>query len=475
MSYPFLFAVLCMGPIFLFSLMRAANINSDMKPPAWLLPALFTGVVLAISVQFFFFILPAFRPYAWVDDWIFTVPLQFTSLSEWVKWIFAQHVDHRIPIQKIVSYLVLKSSGFDYRYMVGFNYLMAIGLTWALLYVAKTYRGRLTAGDLIIPLAILQYMNGFTQWGTHFMFLSSIFFLGLFVFFCFRYSETGRRSFLIAAGCAIIAESFTGIPGMIPATIAAIVTLGWLFYRPQPKQGLPIALFSLVLLINAILWSEWTPYSASSLKQFDPHQFALYFRGLVISSITLFSYEHATLKFIFLFSVFLIASAICAQRALRGSLSFIDAVIWLPAATSLLVIMSVAIGRSAIQGAWAPGISLHYGFLSVLIPLMSWIVASKYLPDRAKAALGVGLALFFFVSFQINSDWRIAQIPYQIPHQAEVVDALQSKASAEDLADKYTPDFSMNKQDTVHAIAGIKALRKAGVTLYGGTNNATEK
>jgi hypothetical protein len=133
-----------------------------------------------------------------------------------------------------------------------------------------------------------------------------------------------------------------------------------------------------------------------------------------------------------------------------------------------MVVMSVAIGRSHLQGSWVPTMGMHYGFLSVLIPILSWILVSKFLRSEARALIGLVLAGIFFVSFKENSDWRFSQIPYQVARQEEVVKALQSGLDAETLADKYMLDFSMNKPDTVHAIAGINALRAAGISLYGG-------
>jgi hypothetical protein len=102
MQFPFLVALLCMGSICVFAVLRVANIDEPLRI-TWLMPALFAGVVLSFAVQFFAFILPAFRPYPYVDDWIYVAPLQFTSLSEWVTWAFAQWGDHRIPIQKITN------------------------------------------------------------------------------------------------------------------------------------------------------------------------------------------------------------------------------------------------------------------------------------------------------------------------------------------------------------------------------------
>ena len=60
------------------------------------------GLVLILGAVFFTSVLPPFRPYPYVNEWIYRLPFSFTSASQYLQWAFAQHVDHRIPIQKAV-------------------------------------------------------------------------------------------------------------------------------------------------------------------------------------------------------------------------------------------------------------------------------------------------------------------------------------------------------------------------------------
>ena len=131
-------------------------------------------VVITIAYLFYADILPHFRPYAWVDDWIYARPLEFRTLHEWWVWLWQQHVDHRIPIQKLTNFFILSWSGFDYRWLVGINFLMAVISTAFLVEAARVYRGRRSVGDVAIPFIVLNFGMGYTQWGFHFQFTSSI-------------------------------------------------------------------------------------------------------------------------------------------------------------------------------------------------------------------------------------------------------------------------------------------------------------
>ena len=436
------------------------------------MPSLFSGVVLCIAAPFFFFVLPAYRPYPYVDDWIYVLPLQFTSLSQWVTWTFEPWGDHRIPIQKVTNFLILKAAGFDYRYIVGLNYMMAVGLTGMLLYIAKAYRGRLIVGDLIIPLLVLHYAHTFTNHAFHFEFLSSVFFFVMFLLLGVRYAETGRRGFLSAAAVALLAESWTGLNGLIPATIATVAVLAWVLYYEAPRlrgATVPITLLIAVLLVDATLWLSWTPSPTASPGNFRLHEFALYMRGLVIGSTGLFSFEHAAWKFVVFISLFVAAMTICLQRFLKRTIDIQDALLAVGAAASFAVLASIAIGRSKLYGEWQPQIGLNYGFLSVLIPLLSWIVLSKFLPYSAREIIGFALVVIFLASFKENADWKFALLTPTAERHAEVISALQSGADPQSLNKKYGADFMMSN-DVNSVAGGIRALRAAGFTLYGGHN-----
>jgi hypothetical protein len=61
-----------------------------------------------------------------VDDWAYIDPLNITSTKDFISWLFAQHVDHRIPLQKLIHFSLAKATGFDFRILVFFNLTLAL-------------------------------------------------------------------------------------------------------------------------------------------------------------------------------------------------------------------------------------------------------------------------------------------------------------------------------------------------------------
>jgi hypothetical protein len=429
--------------------------------------ALVTG---SIALEFLTRILPPFRPYAFADDWVFALPLKFTSVREWVTWAFAQHVDHRIPIQKLLSFLILRESGFDFRYVVAVNYLMGISITAMLLYVANVYRGRLRAGDLIIPFAVLNYGVGYSQWGFQFQFVSSVFFMSLFVFFTVCYTRSQKNGYLISGAIALIADSLCGMNGLLFATVSTVAMLVWFsFPRATPKNVSALSAFAAVLLIDLVIWLAWTPSAASAVGAFDVREFVRYMYSLIPSAMGVFAFKHISWKFLTVTMLMVAALIICLRQLKNRVLTFQDFVLALAALTSLLVMLSVAVGRSKAQGEWNVVIAMHYGFMSVFMPVCSWIIVSKWMPERVSSTVGVLLAVVFYLAFVDNAKWRYGVVNSSAQQQEEVIKAMQSGTDAKMLADKYVKSFTVDSpQNRLDVANGITAFRAVGATLYGG-------
>ncbi len=429
--------------------------------------ALVTG---SIAIEYFTRILPPFRPYAFADDWIYALPLKFTSAHQWVTWAFAQHVDHRIPIQKLSNFLILRAAGFDFRYLIAVNYMMGIGITAMLLYVASAYRGRLRAGDLIIPFAVLNYGVGFSQWGFQFQFVSSVFFMALFVFLAVRYAQSKKSSYLISAAIALLADSLCGMNGLLFATVSTVVMLVWFaFPRATPRNASALGIFAVVLVIDVAIWLAWTPSAASTVGAFDIREFVRYMYSLIPSSMGVFSFKHISWKFLTVTALLVAALTICLRQLKSRELTLQDFVLALAALTSLLVMLSVAVGRSKAQGEWNVVIAMHYGFMSVFTPVCSWIIVSKWVPERVSSTIGVLLAVVFYFAFVDNADWRYGVVNSTGQQQEEIIKAMQSGTDAKTLADKYVNNFTVDSpQNRLDVANGITAFRTAGAALYGG-------
>jgi len=429
--------------------------------------ALVTG---SIAMEFFTRILPPFRPYAFADDWIYALPLKFTSAREWITWAFAQHVDHRIPIQKLSSFLILRAAGFDFRYLVGVNYLMGVGITAMLLYVASAYRGRLRAGDLIIPFAVLNYGVGFSLWGFQFQFVSSAFFMSLFVFLTVRYAQRKKNAYVMSAAIALLAGSLCGMNGLLFSIVFTLAMLVWFAFPQATPRNLPaLGAFAVVLVINVVIWRAWTPSAASAVGAFDIRELVRYMYSLIPSSMGVFSFKHISWKFLTVTALLVAALTICLRRLKNHALTLQDFVLAVAVLASFLVMLSVAVGRSKAQGEWNVVLAMHYGFMSVFMPVCSWIIVSKWIPERASSTIGVLLAVVFYVAFVDNANWRYGVVNSSGQQQEEIVKAMQSGTDATTLADTYVKNFTVDSpQNRLDVANGITAFRAAGAPLYGG-------
>jgi hypothetical protein len=376
-------------------------------------------------------------------------------MSEWVRWLFVQHVDHRIPILKLVSFLTLHASGFDFRYMVGVNYALAFATSAMLLYVAKVYRGHLSAGDMMIPLALLQFSSGYSLWAFQFQFISSIFFFALFIFCAVRGS-------MWAAALALVACALSGMNGVLFAILGSIAMLVW-FGFTRTRAFLP---FLLPLIASLVILKLWTPTAASSTTGVNVQAIATYLFGLLPASMGVFAFSGVAARFAGVVLLALAALVVIAMKLTKRQLALHDYLLAVGALCSFAVMLSVAVGRSKIQGAWGSGVAMHYGSMSIFLPAFAWLIVSKRFP-RAGNVLGIVLLAVFLAAFLRASEWRSNMIDGAYPRQQEIMSALKSTTDVDALAGKYLQDFTIDEAHKGDVTGGIRAFRAAGAAMYG--------
>ena len=429
-------------------------------------PLVFFAIALFMVIQFFVQILPEFKPYAFADDWIYSKPLDFKSFSQWVDFAFSQHVDHRIPIQKLSNFFVLKAFGFDFRSIVGLNYIMAFMASLMLIYVARVYRGRSSVGDLIIPLGIMHFSAGYTLWGFQFQFLSSIFFVACFTFFATRFTQNSKSSNIVLAAVSLLACALCGINGLLFATVITAGISGW-FLINQAENKVPRLTFLIIFVLEVILWLNWTRSDATHVEGLNAFEFFRYTFNLLPSSMGVFAFDGIPWKSGLILLFFIPAMILIALRLLKRVLTLRELILALVAVSSFVVMLSVAVGRSKVQGSWSSGVAMHYGSMSIFMPVMSWMIISKSIQSRASSVAGVVLTLVFLAAYVTNLDWREGVISGARAHQKEIVDALQSGESSQAVMERFYNDFSVGEENKPQVVKGIDAFRAAGSKLYG--------
>jgi hypothetical protein len=430
------------------------------------------SLITCFVVLFFVRILPYCRSFPYSDDWFYLPAFTLDSAGKIMAWLFEQHVDHRIPIQKLLHVSLLKLSGFDFRVLVAVNYLIAAALASLAVAAARAYRGFSCIGDLFIPAVVLSVGSGMSQWGFEFTFLSSIFFATAFLYLVVsaeRKMQTLRLDFAIIA---LILCALCGLQGMVvsstlTALLAGFFSYEWkaLAHRHTPCTYVAVGLS---LVVNGLLWLFWKPSGASTVSHFSMVPALHYIFGLVDSSLIVYAFQDPWPKFVPL--ALLLLCGFCfsgiAILGARGRSIANLALFGVLLATSV-VMMAIALGRSRYQ-AWSPGLEMHYGYLTILGPIAAWISISARINRVARSVPGLLIVTLFACAFQANWKWRTAA-DAQWKGQNQIVRAdLSSGLDPETVAAKdIALFFFVDTADVRAAVTkGIVILRRERGTVY---------
>lgn len=458
---------------------QSTRLQDTGRPIAWAFESrvvshLSHGLICVFVTLFFFRILPYCRPFPWSDDWPTYLPaFTFDSAGKFIAWLFAQAVDHRIPIQKLLHFVLLKLSGLDFRVLVAVNYLVAAGLALLAVAAARSYRGFLCFGDLFIPACALSVGSGMSEWGFHFAFLSSIFFATAFLYLAVsaeRKMQPLRLTFAVLAStlCALC-----GLQGMIISSTLTALLAGFFFYEwevlAHRRCSSTYVAVVLSIVVNGLLWWLWEPSGASTVSHFSLVAALHYIFGLVDSSLIVFAIRHPWPgKFVALALLLLCGlcfGTIAVLRARGRSIAHL-ALLGVLVATCVVMI-AIALGRSKYQ-AWFPGLERHYGYLTILGPIAAWILISARINRVARSVLGLLIVALFVRAFQANWEWRTAaDAQWGEQNQAVLLD-LSSRLDPQTVAAKDIALFYfVDNADVRAAVAkGIAILRREGGGLY---------
>jgi hypothetical protein len=411
-----------------------------------------TFIVIS-AVAFWTVLLPAAKCFPWSDEWIYlpAVDLRGRSL---IKWLFEQHNDHRLPLQKALHLWLLRAGRYDFRVLVAVNYLFACVAALLALRIARLHGGYLTIGDLALPLVALNVGAGCTQWGFHFQFLSSTLFLLGFVALAVSFERNDRPADLVFALMTLSCCALCGLNGLIDATVLTGILcalFGWELWWRMPRRSFAVYFFVAVCALESMtLWALWTPSGASKAGTLTAA--AEFFRGMVTSSLVVYAHSdgYGWWKFA------LITLQSMSDIALTGAV----------AATGVLMLVT-AVGRSRIN-AWVPGSEMHYGYSTIAAPIAAWVLLSRRLARRWRIVTGVVLLALFARAYQTNWKWRWDYAQASGGHVAAVQAKLANARDIHALVESNIMDFFYVDDPSVRSTveSGIATLRREGGYLY---------
>jgi hypothetical protein len=407
-----------------------------------------TGVMFA-SLLFFVLLYPLTKPFPYTDDWSYIFHLvNLTPLD--ISWVFAQHNDHRIPIQKILHLVLLKLSGGDFRILIATNVIVlaATSVCWIMLSRMIAQKGS-SMSEWLVPSVLLGFGFNTVEWGFNFQFVSGLFFLSLANLLWVRaiYIDRGNlggESFLALTLCA-----WCGGNGLVTSSIVGSGFLSAILYT-RGFRGLSWKIWSSSLVWGVtilVIWMRWKGSSATEVMVNNPEQYVHFGLEMSKSWFGIFAIQNAALKTVFAFFVLLIGlggSFLLILRTKMKDPSYLSPLIILPVFLSALqavaMIIVIAYSRAGSQP-WWPGLELHYGSLVTALPLSAWIVILM-LPKQAmrKVLLGI-LALVIASAYVSNAVWRMNAERDEYRQSAAVVADIISPMSVEDVAHRHIREF----------------------------------
>jgi hypothetical protein len=135
---------------------------------------------------------------------------------------------------------------------------------------------------------------------------------------------------------------------------------------------------------------------------------------------------------------------------------------------SLTLLIAIAVGRGGNYSDWSNVMSMHYGVLTVLIPIFSWGLISL----SRNAALRISVACILLITsafgYAVNSAWKIST---QILANVQIDKARSDIANATDslqVAERHGALLSWRIDDENRQMIknGLDELRSANLPLY---------
>lgn len=390
------------------------------------------------------------NPFPFADEWHILAYVTGNKEMSW-EWLWALHGDHRIPLQKFVQVRLLQFSNVDFRILAFTNAVFAYLATVLLLSAIRSFRGNLHFGDLVIPLLVLNPGFGTFYWGFHFQFASSVFLAMAGMSWFIFYAKTSKLLYWILFVLSLLALALCGLNGTIAAGsisgLMLLYSLATIGHKQKIKAAffvstllLPLGLvvyilsqfklsgvsgladgFLLFVLFDAI-W-HWlilmNPRSAAlpagPIVIYYLANFILYTTAIILTAKTLWNTAHSTYEN--------------------------DSVYIVPAAAFLgfmFLLMSIALGRSAY---WSSGLEFHYGYISVMLPIASWILISLIANGHVKLVMAIGLLLIYGSMYDNNVKYTQSQFALRKPGYAEIYHSAASGMDINSFVDKYILRF----------------------------------
>ncbi len=416
------------------------------------------------------------NPFPYSDEWNFLPQAIGVEPLTW-DWVWAQHSDHRIPIQKIFQVSLLRLTGYDFGLLILANTILIFLTTSLLISAVRIYRESSQVGDLIIPLILMNPGFGPFIWSFHFEFMSSTLLSLIFLaFFLQKNTPSCNTSYIMGSIC-ILLMAFCGMNGVVPSIIISLLFLLYMLWaRPiSNKFVLYIILIILVLalMVSLIIISSWNPSGVTTLsstvflKKIYNITDNFYY---LINPRPIIMFEKQKIYFVVNSVLYIVALGFLAKRIWESyqiyrSFFIDDIAVLVTLIASFSIQLNIAIGRAEY---WSPGLEMHYGYLATVLPIVTWIAVSVYVPRKMGIIIGLVLVLLYGYLYVENLQWRMI---YAKENRQKVLDVnkdILNGMKISDFVKRYNHIFYYVDNDDTRQIvkSAIIILKNSNVEPY---------
>lgn len=440
--------------------------NSLKQPSQRILSTLINAIQVGAFLILCFLIMRS-RPYPFADDWHLVTPLRMSQPHEFLSWLFAQQVDHRIPMQKLAHYILAQISGYDMRALMLFNAALGLLTSICLVRAARLQRKRHSLGDALIPLVILTPAAGYSLWAVHLQFLSSILFVSIAIYMWSRYEATGKGKDAILTYACLALLPLCGMNGAIFSTVITgglLAHCGTRRFLGGHLDKFNLSLLTIPVAVNVMVWTSWMPSEASKRQASFPESLGAVFK-LLPASMFDFAANGIKWKSLIIMGLVIAALVTTLRQAIYHRLTMSDLMLSLVLIASLMVIFAVTIGRGPSEH-----LTFHYGNLTLLLPLAAWIILSKHLPEIASITLALSILILYGNAYYANLEWRSGLILFRQNQCAGVTYALKHETDPGKIVDGFRDEFIWSEDLAADQkrwiVDSINTLRGKGYPNY---------
>lgn len=405
----------------------------------------------------------------WADEWQMLL-LEPKPFIERLRWLFSQHNDHFIVVQRILQTIIIKTSGYDFRSLILLNHVAIVGSVWSMLLLAEEFRRKSSLSDIVIILSLCCVGPNAVTWSGTFAFPATNFLVAAFALIWMRKSVTRMSgnpldSLQVVATLLLCAGPFIGAGGAVATTVFCVCLWFLRLYRNDVPLPLPLGGLVAATVVNVCSWVIFRPSSSSGV---DFERFPGFILGLAGSSIYWWGLPGETLKNIACLLFILAAGIYSCWILLIKAKTFASRQIVLASTTLsvLAVLLSIAIGRSGFTG-WYFGLQVHYGIsTAMLIPLCILLLGDDL---RLMRWLKVVFIILFGLSYVVAFQHQVAHLKSVRPSNLAAIHRLAYSTNLSLTISDHWLDYWWKDDDNKSNNAARLAKKVEFIRAHGGT------